>query len=360
MPNGPYCHQPADPEGCRLCRRYVNDRAFAEFMDAVPPPGAAVERKARKIGRDQLPSLPLTCVHLGGLLRREGGCRGCGDAGGVPVHACAVHEECSPETAMPGMGCCRTCPDRRVRVPEPPPPRLNPQSPRAVVTAAAGSEGQALLALSGPWLRAYAKRLGADFVVLDWPGFTGWGPSTKFQLFHVLDAYDWLAFLDADTLADPAACPDLAALVPPGHFGVYDDLPGLTRRGNAATILKEFARVQAALGLPAAAPAFYGNTGVMVLDRSHRGVVAPPAEPIPPDHRGEQDVFVARLAAGGVPITFLDAACNRQWWEWGGFKQPYPGSILHFSGIRPQRDAAERLAIMKRAARDFILDSGPR
>jgi hypothetical protein len=218
------------------------------------------------------------------------------------------------------------------------------------VTVAAGPEGRALFALSRPWLSAYAGRLDADLVVLDWcvdshPIYS------KFQLYRVIDAYPpgtRFAFIDADTAADPGACPDLFSLVPPGEFGVYDDLPGL-RRLKANGVIREYQDFRAAVGLaPLPAVPWYGNTGVMVFGPEHRDVFAPPAGPIPRQHCGEQHWWTARLHDSGCKVRFLPPECNYQWWEHKS--DPPPGVIRHFSGMRPHKSAAERLALMSLSA----------
>jgi hypothetical protein len=220
-----------------------------------------------------------------------------------------------------------------------------------VVTCAAGREGRDLLAVSGPWLRAYAARLGADFVVLDWPGVPGWGQSGKFALWRVFEWYDRVAFLDADTVADPALAPDLFGLVPPGAVGIYDDAPGLLRYPAGGALIEEYQRLRVQQGGERRAVRFYGNTGVVVADRGHAPVFAPPAGPIPPLHCAEQHLWIMRLHDWGGPVVRLPAAGNYQWWDQAEYRDPPPAeAILHFAGLRPHRSAGERLAVMRQWA----------
>jgi hypothetical protein len=223
------------------------------------------------------------------------------------------------------------------------------RSPLAVVTCAAGPEGRDLLAVSGPWLRAYAARLGADFIALDWPGAAGFPLSAKFALHHVVAAYERTAFLDADTVADPDLAPDLFALVPADSVGIYDDLPGLLRgTAGAGLVAHEYQRFREVTGLGRVSVGFYGNTGVMAFARGHAPLLAPPTVPVPPLHCGEQHWLVARLVDSGVPLFRLPATCNYQWWEFDGFRGPQPReAVFHFSGIRPGKTAAERVAVMR-------------
>jgi LPS sulfotransferase NodH len=227
---------------------------------------------------------------------------------------------------------------------------LKPTKTRAVVTVAAGQEGRDLLFLSRPWMERYVARLDAEFVVLDWE-MPEHGIYSKFQLYRVLDHYERVVFLDADAWADPDHCPDLFARVPAGDFGIYDDRPGLLAKTAFGPFTQENGAVRTSQGMPVASPKFYGNTGVMVFDRSHRDILAPPSQPIPVKHCGEQTLWVARLQDSGKPITFLSDDCNRQWWEHGEFERPQPPTaILHFSGMRPHRSPENRIKEMRRVA----------
>ncbi|HYH66841.1 MAG TPA: hypothetical protein VD866_19260, partial [Urbifossiella sp.] len=66
-----------------------------------------------------------------------------------------------------------------VLVPEPP-PFTGAGGRLALVTVAAGEKGRRLLKVSGPLMERYARRIGATFVVLDWPGPAAWPMGCKF------------------------------------------------------------------------------------------------------------------------------------------------------------------------------------
>lgn len=61
----------------------------------------------------------LPCIHRGPVVRDEV-CKACGLQGTLaPVHACAVHGECTArQFKIPKMHCCTTCPDRRETISE--------------------------------------------------------------------------------------------------------------------------------------------------------------------------------------------------------------------------------------------------
>lgn len=329
--------------------------AYAAVFAGKPAPAApATERAATG------------CPHRGADPVRLVECKTCGGRVQLKVYPCEVHGECTIGQRDRGVaGCCKGCPDNPtappatvagrtprpagpVVVPDPPPVAAPRTSDRAVVAVAAGAEGQSLLRFSRPWLAAYAVRLGADFVVLDWPGVPGWGQSAKFAFGKVLEVYDRAVLIDTDTAADPHRCPDLFAVVPEGTVGIYDDLPGLLRHPKGAGLVEEYQRFREAAGLGRAGVPFYGNTGVVVADRRHAPLFAPPAVPVPPIHCGEQHWWVARLTDAAAPVFRLPAVCNYQWWERGQFADPPPpDAILHFSGIRPMRSAAARMEVMR-------------
>ncbi|HEX4614016.1 MAG TPA: hypothetical protein VH092_37890, partial [Urbifossiella sp.] len=259
--------------------RYVAAWSRPAGTIATPPPAA--------------PKV-VECPHRSPSPTGEVECLPCGGRTRLKVYSCAVHGTCVLGAGAAGHRSCAGCKDNPivrakadpwgnpVVVPEPPPLALTPTSPRAVVTAATGAEGNALLAVSGPWLRAYAKRLRADLIVLTDPLVSGWGQAGKFGFWRVLERYDRAAFIDADTVADPHACPDLFGEVPEGFIGIYDDLPGLLRHAEGGALVEEYQRLQVQQGYERSAVRFYGNTGVIVADRGHRDVFAPPAGPIPP------------------------------------------------------------------------------
>jgi hypothetical protein len=222
------------------------------------------------------------------------------------------------------------------------------QSSRAIVTVVVGADAQQVHAISRPYHEEYARRLGADYVVLTAPPPAPEFPlSAKFRLGQVLGYYDRVVFLDADALPLPG-CPDLFAEVRDDEFGFHDDLPGLTRM-KSLSLIDEYHEVRATTGLPAGPCRFVANTGVLVFAREHRSILEPPTAPLPLRHCGEQNWYTARLHDAGARVRRLPADCNYQWWDQGQFRG-LPKSapvILHFSGIVPTKSNEERLKLMR-------------
>lgn len=218
---------------------------------------------------------------------------------------------------------------KSVVVPHPPRLHLSPRSERAVVTVAVGDECQGLLTITRPFMEAYARRLMADFVVLDWPGHPNWRISSKFAIARVLDHYERIAFVDADVLLPPG-CIDLFAQCGSHEFGFVDET-AVHRRQPWHGTLQEYARFRRVMGFNNVDPAWYGNCGVMVVPQTHKHVLLPPMNAIETDRLAEQHHTNAMLHDSGLLFRLLDSRCNWMWWVDPGFRNAPPDAVLHFA-----------------------------
>lgn len=241
---------------------------------------------------------------------------------------------------------------RWLDVPPPPPLRLAPSRPWALVTVVIGAEAERLFAAGGGHFYRYAHAIGADPVVLrDYAGPGGWPMGSKLGLARVLDHYAGLVYADADVLFRPK-CPDLIRLTAPGAMGVYDELPHHRRRRDP--LEAAHARFRAANGFPARTLTRYFNAGVMVVPRSHRAVIEAPARLWLPDagmgrHCAEQCLANARLAESDLPVTWLPQAANTQTWITNP-ERAAPNAVLHYSaGGWKRKGRAEDMADMAAA-----------
>ena len=296
-----------------------------------------------------LPVLP--CAHGGtdaDIVERCPSCSG----GGRHVRECAVHGTCTRDPVNPAVMDCGRCrrerlgytPEGWLTIPQPPPLKLTPTRPRAVVTVVVGPDAAALYELTGPLYRAYAGRIDADPVVLDWRGHRNWPMSSKFGIARVLDHYEQLAFVDVD-VAIPRRAVDLFSLCSPDEFGAVDELPHRTKRQRA-----EYERFRTDMGRPQCAIPWYVNTGVMVVPRSHRALLLPPAGPMPTHHCAEQDWISAGLLDSGLPYRLLDRRANWQHWTDVAFRAAPADALLHVNGM----SKAERMRVL----RDLVASAG--
>lgn len=205
---------------------------------------------------------------------------------------------------------------------------------KAVATLAIGSSGEAMLALTGSLMRRYAERVGADFVVFDESRFADTlqrATFEKFQISGVLGRYERVLFLDADVIVLPSA-PNVFEMVPEGHLGVvpeeeYDAVP----RHKTVT--------QEVLGkvdwrLP------YFNSGVLVLDQSHRDLFDVESKALRLWASGErlrhhdlsdQPYLNHRVNALSLPATILDHRWNHTWTH-GGRHRRFSSHFIHYAG----------------------------
>ncbi len=221
---------------------------------------------------------------------------------------------------------------------------LTPKSPRAVVTVASGPKGEETLAISGPSLRDYAERCGADLVVLRPPLNPRFPLAAKWHVAPVFDHYERIAFIDADILIPPSAG-NIFDEVPRGKFGIFDELHFVLRRWPG--LIAGYQRFREGQGLGRAFVPWYLNSGVYVAERQHRAALATPVKPCHVDHCVEQHQLNAMLDTLGVPVHLLAEKWNFQWWPRQSFDGAPPDAMLHFSAIF---DHGERLERMRKAA----------
>lgn len=230
-----------------------------------------------------------------------------------------------------------------IRFRNPKPLNLTPTAKTAIVTAATGRRGRELLEVSGPLLRAYAARLGADFVTLT-RKHPSYALSVKWGIRRVLEHYERIVFLDADILV-PADAPDLFDLCRVSHIGASDELPWLTMANPK--VLDEYQRVRTGQGKQRVPCSQYFNSGVIVASQYHADLFGPPPGPAPVHHCLEQHWWNARLYDTATPVTVLPREANWQWWTDREFKVAPSNAMLHFSGIQSH---TSRMRYMKQFA----------
>lgn len=240
-----------------------------------------------------------------------------------------------------------------IRVPQPPAFEFAPQSERALVTVAAGEGGKNLFAASGPAMRRFAERVGADLVVLDWPGHESWPMSAKYAVGRALDAYSRIVYADADVLFREG-CVDPFDLCPPDRIGLCDELP-FHRAQPQFGLERSYVDFRRAFGfkdVSRGAVPWYCNAGVAVIPQEAQHLFLPPDFDLPPTHLAEQHLLNARLLDGAFPVCLLDRRCNWQnWTDWTWASAP-GDAILHWSGAGSER--RDRAAEIRRASSEGL------
>lgn len=221
---------------------------------------------------------------------------------------------------------------------------LTPKSPRAVVTVASGPKGEEILAISGPSLRDYAARCGADFLALRPPLNARFPLAAKWHVAPLLDHYERIAFIDADILV-PSTAGNIFDASPRGTFAAVDELQHVLRGWPG--LIAGYQRFRETQGLGRAFVPHYLNSGVYVAERQHKAALAAPVKPCHVDHCIEQHLLNAMLDTLGTPVHLLPERWNYQWWPRRSFADAPPDVLLHFSAIF---DHGERLERMRAAA----------
>ena len=347
MPHPCPRHSSPAPDTCRLCWLLAHVRHFQRLY-GLPETGEF----------ENTPRLPVSsakkndpCIYFGKQTGDSVDCPTCTGKVSLKLFACDLFGECTPVKPAPGVACCKGCESKvtlksRIEVPIPPFLELAPDKRYAVVTVATGKRGRDMLDISGPSLRAYADRLNADFVVLDWPGLPQYPITAKFQIPRVLEFYERVIYLDADIIVQPAA-PDLFEMVAPDEFGIYNELA--ESLGYGGSLMTEYQETRISQGLERSPIEFYGNAGVMVFGEAHRNVLTIPPNPMPPIYCVEQHWWNARLHDCKVKMHLLPKIANWQWWPKKSLEGAPPNAILHFSGM-DQFAPGKRIELMRRFA----------
>ena len=115
--------------------------------------------------------------------------------------------------------------------------------------------------VTGPFLDAYAKRIGADLKIIEAAADVP-KSALKTLVLDYVDGYDRFAILDIDIIVRPHA-PDLFSIVPPDHLGVMIEGRRIDRTDNIANLIRIYGRERS---LPKDR---YFNSGVIVMGREH-------------------------------------------------------------------------------------------
>jgi len=135
----------------------------------------------------------------------------------------------------------------------------------AVVTLAIGNEYNRIGNTTFPLMRDYAKKILADYIVLDTPRLKlGFYNYEKLQIFDLFEKYERIIFLDSDLLVTPR-CPNLFSVTPERALGAFKVSNYTNFHDKAIRVIQD------ELG-DIGWDRDYFNSGVMVVSRQHREV----------------------------------------------------------------------------------------
>lgn len=140
----------------------------------------------------------------------------------------------------------------------------------AIVTLCVGDVMEPIAKLSHPTIKAYADKIGADFIVLDEKKISeSVIQYEKFQIFKLLTQYDRIIYLDTDMIIRPD-CPDLFEEVPEDQIGVFNE----GRFTDTMELIRDTC-IKYQISIPKWDRQYY-NTGTMVVSRLHRHLFKKP------------------------------------------------------------------------------------
>jgi hypothetical protein len=196
----------------------------------------------------------------------------------------------------------------------------------AVVTICCGSFFERLASITHPTIEAYARRLGADFIV--WREFAGHTMPhyQKLELGRLLERYDRVLYLDTDVLVRDDA-PDLFGLVPEGELGMLLESEYVDRRIDVIQYM-------IAVGYDARAwDGKYYNAGVMVLSPCHRDLFTQPTSET--NHIKEQTYLNLMISRTRTKMFPLPYRFNRMYFmDWLYGEDRCDCYLIHYAGLQ--------------------------
>lgn len=177
-----------------------------------------------------------------------------------------------------------------------------------VITVAAGEAYENLLKdYTASPMKAYAKRIGADFITLTGITQKWWGLE-KFRIGPIASHYERTLFVDADVLIKTDA-PNIFNEVPIGHVAMANDWE---LEGNHNWHRTQRQQLWESQDVPPLYPEHLRNSGVVVVDQMHADIWTPPLKRMPENHVDEQ--FWIERWSRFYDFHQLDMRWNNQWY----------------------------------------------
>lgn len=173
----------------------------------------------------------------------------------------------------------------------------------AVVTIACGDYHTEMGKLTHPSISSYAKKIGADFIVID-EKTDGLPHYLKFKLNKLLKKYDRIMYIDTDIIVREDS-PNIFDEVPADCVGVFEEGRFAERANGMNYFLQEN-------GIdPKTWDKKYYNTGVMVVSKEHANMFIKPL--VEHNHFFEQSYINLLFSVFKTKIHSLDYKFNRMY-----------------------------------------------
>lgn len=196
-----------------------------------------------------------------------------------------------------------------------------------VLTIAIGDAYQKMAEITHPSLKAYAERIGADFLSINEQSISQTTPHwEKFQIFTLLNKYERIIYLDTDIIIRDD-CPNLFDIVPPRFLGMFNEAPFTDR---SQELLIDVCK-QYGMKLPKWDGRYF-NTGVMIISRQHKQLFKKPIYEV--FNFYEQSYLNMLIAKEKVTMFELEHKFNRMTCmdRFTG-EDRHASYIIHYAGV---------------------------
>lgn len=221
-----------------------------------------------------------------------------------------------------------------------------------VVTIAAGELYTDIAKLTHPTIKAYADKIGADFLVWTDNGTHRIPHYRKLDIGGLLNDYDRVLYVDTDIIIRPDS-PNIFDLVPYNEIGMFEE-------GRYAERAKNMIRYLTGYGVdPASWNGKYYNTGVIVVSKCHKLMFMQPSEE--GDNFYEQTYLNMMVTLLKGKVCDLHYKFNRMYLmdKFTG-EQRFDSYFMHYAGLNaamPKDLFLERikqdLAVWENSAPDY-------
>lgn len=210
----------------------------------------------------------------------------------------------------------------------------------AVATVSYGNDFKELGTVTHQTIKAYADKIGADFIVLDQLGNHKYPHFIKFDLDNLLSTYDRVLYVDTDIVIRDDA-PNLFDIVPENKLGILQEFPCTSRDPVFVSFLNK-------QGYEGKWNNRYYNTGVMVLSKSVRNIFTLDSEEF--FHFGEQTYINYNICRFNVDIHSLDWKFNRmnshneytKEWRFSAYFMHYAAYLGHPNTVELVKDIIKK------------------
>jgi hypothetical protein len=215
-----------------------------------------------------------------------------------------------------------------------------PEKSRAILVIACDEKTQTEFKHTRPRMEVYAQIHGLDFVVIDKISKQTHKCGNKYAYSQIAHLWEQTLWLDTDVIVNPTA-PNIFDLVPPGSWGLVDDLAVME---NTDWFVSEFRYCQRYWGVEETRLPKAWNSGVVVAPRNAKDCYYPPPMRVPNVWCAEQHWHTQALVQHNADVVTLPEVWNNEfpWKDW--YKNLPTSYFNHVNGCHPQELRVEVIA----------------